>query len=223
MRPIVKYAFNTRYSCPEYIDKTNINDENEHKFIDWTEILQDNIILLQQSIDYFDAFTSQAVSKEHVFSKYHSFLITFMQNLHITIVIVLGNLYSTNNALCLRAYNNFCNNKHFLNGDFSILHTTNEHKIAKMEKLYKEKIMNIRNKFFGHLDELIFDTDAIEKLLNNVNIQLLRQFVKVSKEIVNDIWLHYCNENICFRLNNHEDYHEILKHMIKTSKKHRCF
>lgn len=214
----IKYLSKICGECADDIGLTEITNENEKKFVIWCKVLEDTVTSLILSVNCYEEFIKCFVLESKIFNNYNTFLINYISNLCTSISIEIGKLCSEDNELSLYKLNKFCksNNDLFKNCTPYTFRKCRDN-ISKLNKLYKEKMHQVRNKIYAHNDELLLDYEKTENALDNISFKDLRLFVTLSEETLSKLWKAYNNHKMCFRTKGFYDYRKVLNILKKQS------
>lgn len=192
---------------------TIIENEIVKKFLNWAKVLEDTITFLRQAIIYYKDFSFIRIN-ENATKNFPSFLTNFRYSLCIAITMFIGKLYADENDLNLFKFNKFCNeNKDMLfasHYDF----TKNQKMISEQYELYKQQIKDPRDKIYGHSDELLLDEVLTNDTVRGVGVYDLMEYAETGKAVLSYIWKLYNGHDMCFRLEKHDDYNDIIAFML---------
>ena len=213
----IKYLSTKEGECADDIDLSKINNQNEKKFLLWSKNLEDTITRLQQSVEYFRELSNPIIFQTQILKKSYCFFFNLLSYLCIVITIDLGKLYSRKNSLCLYKYLNFCDNdSSYFKKEVNSMIFENKKILARLENKYEEEFKQPRNKIYGHSDKILLDEIAVDEMVKQVSVKDMELLVELSKKILSSIWYAYNEQAMCFRLEGHDDYKNLLQ-LISTS------
>ncbi|MBQ8749361.1 MAG: hypothetical protein IJZ29_02690 [Clostridia bacterium] len=207
-----EYESKIKGECADDVDLVKINNDIEKQFIIWSKVLQDTITHLLQTVEYFIE-SKKLILNVNVKKIFSCFFLNYLHTLSSDITMNIGKLYSTQNKSSLQCYNKFCNkySEILFDSNYSTLFFNNQKVISKAIKIYKDKIQEPRNKIFGHNDDKQINYLIAKKLVENVSNNDLKELTEMGKGVLLNIWKFYNGHQMCFRLDNHNDYKIINK------------
>lgn len=212
MKESIEYTSKTLGECADDIE-INTLAPNEQRFVLWTKILEDTITHLKYSIGCYNEFIILYLMSHKTFEKYKTFITFNLMNLCTAIAIDLGKLCHHNNDLALGKYIRYCNeNIHiFLSSETEKILKSAENKLTKLKTIFEIKLKIVRDKIYGHNDNILFKQEQVAETVNDVSIEDLEKCLKLCKDIVSKIWYAYNNHRLCFTISGSTDYKNIIK------------
>ena len=210
---VSEYESKIKGDCADDIEQSTINNEIVKKFLNWAKVLEDTITHLRQAIIYYKDFSFIRIN-EKATKNFPSFLTNFRYSLCISITMLIGKLYSDENDLSLFKFNIFCrDNKDILfTTDYDFVKS--QKMISRQYILYMQQIKDPRDKIYGHSGEMLLDSLLTQNTVGSVSTTDLMKYVDDGITYLSYIWKLYNGHDMCFRLEKHDDYKDIIDFMI---------
>lgn len=218
MKGKIQYKSKINGECVTDYDFSTITDNNELKFLQWMNELQDSVAQLNYNVKMYEYYVKLYLLNDVVRDKLKTYYILCLSNLSRIIVIDFSRLLQDSNKLDLLKFRNFCsqNQSLFLRSDTSIKLKRIKKTLNDAKKLYEDYFKDIRNEIFAHSDEILLEKQNVETKFDASGSTVdMNKILRRLKRSLNEIWMCYNNHKLCFQLENGDDYKKITKIICK--------
>ena len=213
MRSNLEYQSTICGECPSDYDFTKIENPIELKFLKWTDILQSIITRLKYNIEMFEYFIPLYLLNKVIKEEFKGFFSMLLSNISMLIAIDFSSLIEENNELKLDTYKTYCydNPTLFKNANISEVLDNFKIDLTKAKKMFALYLDTPRNKLFAHIDEQLLDKTFVDRAVEKVSTQRMKEMLESLMKFLSGVWEAYNGHNLCFTIKNGEDYKKLAK------------